>query len=613
MRIRSLAALGLLLVCSATWAQGTTPKPWRPDAKPEEPAAPPATGTYPRGKDGKPLYYYDGVPDTGQFLPDSTVIGRIDDRIFRVLEFRERWNASYMEDRPRTDSAGRFEFLNSMVNKEVLATLAREVNRPFTFEDRAKLRETRQRMLANVVFARLVSDSVQVSKDEVQHLYDQSRLRLHVRHIVTNDPATAERARTDVLARRLSWPQAVKIYSTGRGDTGPEGDLGWLERTYFDPIPALEVFDLADGQFSSVFQSADGWQFVQVLERRVGPQGAFAGLARGLASEVREVKLVRRVEQVRDQIRGRIGMVYDSTNISWASGLFADNERQKPIETSKPVIDLSGALPEFQPADTARVLARWKDGRQTLGGFLEMYNAIPTPLREKIGTFGAFRSTLDRFIFEPYMAELASERGLDQDPLVTTQVSKQEEQIRVEHLFADSVESRLQVTPQERRQYFQDHQHEYAAWQSVRFAALVRRTRAGADSVVARLKAGEPAASILRGDSLGRFNSGSIRSMREDDRGEPYYKILFEEMRPGNVEVLGPDKRGDHLVLQKLAHEPNRPMRYEEVQGLVDESVQTIKAEQLLKQFIARYRARHRIELHPELLMRILLIDLSND
>jgi hypothetical protein len=169
------------------------------------------------------------------------------------------------------------------------------------------------------------------------------------------------------------------------------------------------------------------------------------------------------------------------------------------------------------------------------------------------------------------------------------------------------------VTPQERHRYFQDHQHEYVGWQSVQFAALVRRTRAGADSVVARLKAGEPAASILRADSLGGFNSGSIRSMREDERGEPYYKILFEEMRPGNVEVVGPDKRGDYLVLQKLAHEPSRPMRYEEVQGLVDESVQNLKAEQLLKQFIARHRPRHRIELHPELLMRILLSDPTND
>lgn len=613
MRLRSLAGLGLLLLCSATWAQAPAPKPWRPEAKAPQPAPSPARGTAPRDKSGKPLHYINGIPDTGQYLPDSTAIGRIDDRIFRVFEFRERWYASFMEDRPKTDSAGRDEFLNSMVNKEVLAAVGREVNRSFTFEDRAKMRELQQRMLSNAVFARLVADSAQVTKDDVQHLYDQSGLRLHVQHIVAADPATAERARTDVLARRLIWSQAVKKYSTNRGDTGPDGDLGWVERTYFDPIPALEIFDLADGQISGIFLSMEGWQFVRVLERRVQSQPAFDVVARGLANEVREVKIAGRVERVREQIRKRIGMAYDSTNISWAAALFAENEHQTQINASKRIIDLSGSLPEFQPADTARVLARWKGGRHTLGDFLGGYNAIPAPQREKIGTFNTFRSTLDRFAFEPYMAELGLERGLDRDSLVTSQVRRQEEQIRVEHLFADSVESRLWISPQERRQYYQDHLKNYITWQNVKFAALVRRTREGADSVVARLKAGEPAGSILKADSLSGFVSGSVRSMREDDRGQPYYKILFEEMRPGNVEVVGPDKQGDYLVLQKLAHEPSRQMSYEEVQGLVDESVQNIKAEQALKQFVARHRSRHRIELHPELLMRIRLTDPHDD
>jgi hypothetical protein len=612
MRFCSLAGLGLLLLCSATWAQVPAPKPWRPDVKPSQPTPLPTQQTSPRGKDGKPLHFY-GIPDTGQFLPDSAVIGHIDERIFRVFEFRERWYAAYMLDRPKTDSAGRFEFLNSMVNKEVLAALAREVNRPFTFEDRAKVREVQQRMLSNAVFARLVADSARVTRDEVQHIYDQGRLRLHVQHIVADDPATVEHARADVLARRLSWPLAVKKYSTGRGDKGPDGDLGWVERTYFDPVPALEIFDLADGRISGIFRSNDGWQFIQVLGRRVEAQPVFDVVARGLANEVREVKIAGRVEQIREQIRKRIGMAYDSTNITWAAALFAENERQSQSTSSGPVIDLGGALPEFQPADTARVLARWKDGRYTLGGFLAAYNAISPLQRDKIGTFSTFRSTLDRFVFEPYMAELGLEHGLDRDPLVTSQVARQEEQIRVEHLFADSVESRLWITPQERRQYYQDHLQNYATWQNVQFAALVRPSRAGADSLAARLKAGESAVSILRTDSLGGINSGSIRSMREDERGQPYYKILFEEMRPGNVEVVGPDKQGDYLVLQKLAHEPSRQMSYEEVQGLVDESVQNVKAEQALKQFVARHRGKHRIELHPELLLRIRLTDPRDD
>lgn len=613
MRIRSLAALGLLLVCSATWAQNPAPKVWQPKDPQAPPASPPAAGTFPRDKDGKPLRSYNGVPDTGQFLPDTTVLGRIDDRSFTVLEFRDRWFASFMDDRPKTDSTGRLTFLNALVNKEVLAALAREVNRPFSFEDRARLREAQRRWLSNAVFARLVYDSVQVTPAEVQHIYDQGRLRLHVQRIVTGDPATAERARADVLSKRLSWGLAVKKYSTGRGEPGPDGDLGWVERTVFDPAPALEIFDLADGQLSSVFPGAEGWQFVRVVERRTGPQGAFNVLAGGLADEVRGVKLAGRVEQLRSQIRGRIGMAYDSTNISWTAALFAENERQAQGTGSAQVLDLAGSVPEFQPADTARVLARWKDGRHTLGDFLGAYNAIPPPQRGKVGTFNSFRSTLDQFVLEPYMAELGLERGLDRDSLVTTPIGRLEEQLRVEHLFADSVESRMWVSPQERRQYYQEHLGNYVTWQNVQFASVYRSTRAGADSLAARLKAGEPATAILREDSLGGFNSGSVRTMREDERGLPYYKVLFEEMRPGGIGIEGPDKQGDYLVLQKLTHEPSRQMSYEEVQDIVDESVQNTKADRLLRELVARHRSGHRIELHPELLMRIRLTSPGDD
>ena len=395
---------------------------------------------------------------------------------------------------------------------------------------------------------------------------------------------------------------------------GPDGDLGWVQRTYFDPEAALEVFDLPDGGVSGVFRGAGGWQFVRVLGRRPEPQTAFALVARALSAEVQQAKLGRRIEQVRGVIRQRIGMTYDSTNVAWAAALFAENERQSQSQStsSRPVLDLSGSMPEFQPADTSRVLARWRDGRHTLGDFLAAYNATPVPQRDKIGTFDSFRSVIDRFVLEPYMAQLASERGLDRDTLVTAPVGKKEEQLRVEHLFADSVESRMWITPLERRKYYEDHQSSYVTWQNVHFAALARPTREAADSLVARLKAGEPAAAVLRADSLTGLVLGSIRTMREDDHGA-YSKLLFEEMRPGDIRVVGPDKQGEYLILQKLAHDPARQMSYDEVQGLVDETLQNRKTEQLLKELIARHRTKHQVEMRPELLMRILLRDPTVD
>jgi hypothetical protein len=601
MKPRSLAALGLLL-CLAAGAQALAQNPWRP--APATP--PPPAGAYTPGPT------INGVRDTGQYLPDTAIIGRVDGRVFRVREFRERWFASYFLDRPKTDSAGRYEFLQSMVNKEVLAALAREVARPLSFEDRSVLRETRQRLLSNVTFARLVGDSAHYTTQEVRDLYELGNYRFRLQRIVTNDLPTAERARADLAAKRLSWTEAVKRYSNGWGDKGPDGDAGWVKRTDFELVNAMGVFTLPDGAVSGVFRDRGGWQLVRIVERRPDKQPALASLGKALAREVLAIKLNQRTEQVRDLIRRRIGMTYDSTNIAWASALFADTERRAQGTPEAPVIDMAGNVPEFEPADTSRVLCRWRDGRFTLDGFITAYNAISPMARDKVGSFGAFRSVLDRFVLEPYMADLALERGLERDSVVVEGMAKKEEQLRVEHLFADSVEAKLWVSNEERHAYYESHLPDFFGLQNVTFAAIVRHSKAGADSVAARLRAGERAAAILRADSLAGSASGSIRTMGENDPDE-MRKLVFDNMREGDLHTLGPDKSGDYVVVQKLVHDPGHQLSYEEVLSVVDESVQNLKADRLLREFIERHRARHDIELYPERLPRIRLLDPTFD
>jgi hypothetical protein len=612
MKRRTLASLGLLLLASVTLAQGPTPQPWQPSSDTQRPGTPPA-GQAPRvGKDGRSIRLVDGVPDTGQFLPDSTVIARIDNRSYRVGEFREDYFKSLIQYRPRPDSAGRAELLTSVVNKEILAALARQVNRPLTFEDRTTLREHRERVFSNVAFARMISDSTRIPMAELRRVYAQRLFSLHVQRIVTPDRASAERARADLQDGRLDWEQAVAKYSTRRGDQGPDGEIGWVKWNAFPPEVALQVFDLKDGQFSAVHQDADGWQVVRVAGRRPDPQPPFERMAVVINNDLMPGALERRVEQVRARLRPRIGLAYDSTNIAWAANQFRVVEEQSQAasaSSSMPNLDLTGAMPEVQPADTSRVLAHWRDGRMSLGAFLEEYNAIEVLRRPRVGSFEAFRTALDGFVLEPTMAQLALERGYDRDPWVTGEMARKEEMLRVDHLFADSMNSKVSITPAERRKYYEEHKPGFITWQNVTYAILLRKSKAGADSLAARLAAGETAAGILRADSLAGLVAGAIRTMREDERGAKFYPLLFEELKPGNVHVTGPDRDGDYILLQKLSHEPGRQLSYQEVSGLVDESLQNLKAQQLLEQLIARHRPGHQVELRLDLLMRIRLTD----
>ncbi len=558
----------------------------------------------------RPRSYVGGVADTGQFVPDSTVLARVEDRTITVGQFREAFFNSYAETRPPTSLEGRREFLESMINKEVLALTAREIDRPLDFEDRTVMREHTERTLSNVTFQRLVADSVHIPDELLGKAYDQHERTLRLQHIqfASHDSALAKQVRRDLIAKRLTWSQAVQRYSKATNDSGPDGLWGWTKRERMTPEVGFPVWDLKVGEISQPMRDIEGVHLIRATHEQRVRMPPYP-MARGvLAGALQPWLTGLRVESLRDQVRARMGVVYDTAQIVWASGLMGETAGMGRTETGETLINPHGHLPEFAPADTGRVLARWNGGHLSLGMFLARFNAIPPLQRQNVNNFDAFRGAVDTFIMDPMMAQIARERGLENDPLTRRMIERRLEQLRVEHLFEDSVEARVVVTPKMRRDFYEKNLLQYHSWRNVRFAAIVRTTRAGADSVVARLKAGESAESIIAADSAqGVF--GSIRDIREDEQGTAYYKVLFEELKQGESTVIGPDKQGDYLVLHSIHYDQGRQLSFEEVQGLVDESLQNLTAEKLLRELIARHRPKYEIVARTELLPRVKMAD----
>src|SRR5262252_212287 len=193
-----LPAVIVLAACFFLPVFATAQPPHRPatgDIKPVDPNKPvPGKFTSPKLKG-----WINDVPDTGQFLPDSVWLLRVGPRVTTVGDYVRAWFTSYPEYRPAGDSAGRVQFLNSLLHKDVLGMTALALNRPQGFEDRLALRETRQRSLANAVYQRFVRDSVVVTDAEVRAQWESYKWQQHFRHILVADRATADRVRRELI------------------------------------------------------------------------------------------------------------------------------------------------------------------------------------------------------------------------------------------------------------------------------------------------------------------------------------------------------------------------------------------------------------------------------
>ena len=552
------------------------------------------------------------VPDTGQFLPDSVWLLRVGPRVHTVGDYVQKWFTSYPEFRPSPDSAGRVQFLNSILHKDVLGMTALALNRPQGFEDRLALRETRQRALANAVYQRFVRDSIAVTDAEVRTQWESYKWMQHFRHILLADRVTADRVRRELISGQITWAAAVKKYTISTNDKGPGGELGWVTRDKLDPSVAYWIYGLKPGETSQPVQDNEGWHIVQSVERKPMEPPSYEAMARLLRGQVFAVKSGLLMERLLALLRVQNQLVYDTANVTFASSRFRETVKytQQPMASS---MEIDGSVPEFAPADTSRILARWKNGgRYSLGDLIHAYTDIPPLLRPALNRPEAVFGYVETTVLEPSIAEYGAQKGLEKDPLVTAPMQEKLEELMVEHMYQDSVFTKIWVSKDERKAYYQKNLPLFFTYPTVRFAAITRPSKAGADSVEKALKAGMKAEALLAADSAAGRVSGSVQTRQQNEQG-PYQKALFEEMRPGDLQVRGPDKNGDYVVIQVISYDGGRQLSFEESEQMIDESLQNQKSEKALNDMIGRLEKRYDVAMRPELVMLVKLVDPSLD
>src|SRR5206468_2051533 len=148
------------------------------------------------------------TPDTGQFLADSVWLLRVGPRVTTAGRFVEDYFASYPEYRPAQDSLGRVQFLQSILNKDVLGLTAVALDHPLGFEDRLAIREARERALARAVYRRFVSDSVKTTEQELRAQWETYGWDQHVRHLLLADRNAADKVRRELISGRIAWSAA---------------------------------------------------------------------------------------------------------------------------------------------------------------------------------------------------------------------------------------------------------------------------------------------------------------------------------------------------------------------------------------------------------------------
>jgi hypothetical protein len=533
-----------------------------------------------------------------KFLPDSTVVLRVGKRITRADDFVEQYWTAWAPDRPAPDSTGKREFLEQVLDKEVMATVALQNPRPLDYGDRLVLRQHSERILSNVLYQRTVLDSSEVTPAMIAELRKNYALEKHLERILFENLSQANRVREDLLAKKVAWEAAGK--SARQELTDPKGgDLGWIPRNALSHVDAAEVFDLKPGEISQPYRDDDGVSLVRVVGQRPTEPPNFARFDKVLRAEIRSSAQGVRMDDIHRRLSLRLGLTFDEPNIRWTASQFPI-PRQEMATLQIGV----GKIPTFAPEDTGRVLARWDGGHMTIHDFMYRYMQTHPYLRQPANTPVTLSLQVEAFALEPYRALLAQERGLDKDPLAMRLIEHRREAILVEHLYEDSIQAHVRTTEAQERKFYQANIARFITYANVNFAAFSRPTKESADSLANQLRAGLNIQVAIAADSV-RFgkSTGFTSHYTSEAQGQPFYELLMQELKPGQVGIEHTDR--GWWAIKSLDFDPGHQLSFDEARVAIQESVSNIAAQDLLDRFLARHKRGLKIEKHSEVLDRI--------
>ncbi len=164
--------------------------------------------------------------------------------------------------------------IDQLIDQRLLAQEAVRLRLDKDPEAQHRLQAARERILGNILVENLVA--LEVNEQTIQDMYaEQVRLQqiddqVRLSHILVNTETEANEVHAELLSGEDFAATAFK-YSIDAATRMENGDLGYHSPNSLDEPFPTNIGNTATGDFSTPFESSDGWHIIKIEERRTAP------------------------------------------------------------------------------------------------------------------------------------------------------------------------------------------------------------------------------------------------------------------------------------------------------------------------------------------------------
>ena len=525
-------------------------------------------------------------------------VAKVGDRVITLSIFEKTYFAVDPKFLPEDKGIeGLKEFLNTMINKDVMAIKAGELGYdkdPFVVQGMEAFKKV---SLPAAYLKIRAGDKMNIKEADIKKAYEKYQTNVQIKQILTDTKAQADEA-YELLKQGTDFENVCQQYSKDPDATSGGQIVNALWGT-FEPEFQDVLFATPVGGFTPPLETRFGWLIAKVLESNQPKRRSYEDAKPDLEKLVQRLEEIRWTNRVTDDVRKRHNFQWYEDNIGIAyDALPLDRPLTSPPSRSSEVYPLL----QFDERDLDKPLVSYDNKSITTKDFSDLYDRasfFTRPRRE-------FRhGDVKKFLMEIVMNELVvielKESRIEEDPQVVFALDKKREQFMVDKLYQDLVDRQTEVLPEETAEFYNNNREMFRRPEERRFAMILAGSLEAATEAYKKVKTGEPFDTVSAAYSIPDITREERMGSRPVVNGQnaEFDQVGFALEKVGDVSEPFAASRG-WMVLKLVERRPERIIELEDAMDDIRGAVKTLKNEQRLNSLLEKWRSEIKIDINEE-------------
>lgn len=441
--------------------------------------------------------------------------------------------------------------------------------------------------LVDALYYKEVIEKAQASNRELKQFYEADNVILHLRVIHVQSDTMGYIVLSD-FTQGVPFDTLAVRYSQ-HPSSAMGGDIGTtpLSSFFFDEQIFQQLSKIKEGMATSPLPNRAGGYDVFYLEEKTSRENPvpFDDVKHKMRRHIEHGRELRMRDESRERLMEEVSIEYNTVGLDILL---------------KPRNEIS---PEALSVWTVKVNGEVTD---SIGSMLGVYNSLQ--LGDSLGVpANKLQDIASGFGLHSAMARLALDRGLDRDPIVEKFVKETIDYMISQRLFAEEVEARIHLTPEEIQAYYENNPDEFNIPERRRISIIRTPSSSAAQEALSLLEQG-----VLFSDVAAQFSDhrqsaqsgGSIGLKRRDD---PNWQSFVEQaftLRVGEFSRSFSVYNGFGIVMVTEIKE-GYTKTFAEASGGIERKLRTRQKRELERQLLEELRSRISIEIDEKLLLSV--------